>query len=365
MKSAHSDIRQYECQREDCRKSFVTATRLKRHEALHEDRDKFRCQAFGCGHTFRKHSTLEKHVISVHEQRKPFVCNYLVQGKACGTALDTAAKLKAHHGRVHGEVRFWCQICEPGHDEDIEDAGTDRPGFTTYRDLQTHLKTAHRPVCGQCGLQCSSQGNLKTHMEIQHGEISIDERRSHVCPNNDCGLVFTAPNILRGHIRAKHEGKQFICGDLEVDVFKKTGGWDRVGACGQSFPTKGNLERHISTAHLRTSSRKGARQQSKGAKRRAGPGPWDPLLRLTGEGHGILAEGDAPWPDHRRGIIWKETAQDYDADLRYGTTMDWAPDSLVSTDMTALEDGIHFRGLDDRQDDEWIEDELEMQKLIS
>lgn len=368
VKSAHLDTRQYVCQREDCGKRFVTATRLKRHEALHEGRDKFRCQAPGCGQTFRKHNTLEKHIISVHEQRNPFICNYLVKGKACGVALDSAAKLKVHCGRVHGEVRFWCQVCEPARsNKDIDDAIAERPGFTTYRDLQTHMKTVHRPICGQCGLQCSSQSKLKTHTEIQHGEVGVDERRTHVCPNEDCGLAFTARSVLQSHIRAKHEGKQFICGDPEVEIFKKKGGWDRIGACGQPFLTKGNLERHISTVHLGTASRKGAKQELKGRKRRAGRRQSDPLLRLTGENHGNMVEGETPWYDHRFSMAWEDMSQGDGLAVDHDTAIGWTLGGKVPPDMAALEEGIHFggEGLEDGQDGEWLEDELEMQKLIS
>ena len=367
VKSAHSNIRQHMCSRAECGKAFVTATRLKRHEALHEGREKFKCHEIACGQTFRKHGTLERHVMEVHERRKPFICNYLVKGKACGAALDTAAKLKAHHGRVHGEVRFWCQICEPPQDQiGYTDMQNERPGFTTHRDLQTHLKTVHRPVCTQCGLQSSSTATFKTHMEVQHGEVGIEERRSHMCPNVDCGLAFTSRNVLRSHIRTKHEGKQFICGDPNIEVFKKRGGWNRAGACGQPFPTKGNLERHITTIHLKRSSDDAARRGSEQRKPRASQVRADPLTWLTGESDETVQAKSTPWTDQELSTTLEKFSQSHHSELAPQRALDWTPDGHAFVNMGMVEDGIHFGAdMDDNMEHEWLEDELEMRKLIS
>ena len=360
-KSAHSDVREYTCLIEGCGKSFVTATRLKRHEELHENREKFRCHAVGCGQSFRKRTTLEKHIISEHERRKPFTCNYLVKGKACGVAFDTAAKLKVHHGRVHGEIRFWCQTCRPTAEQgDRVDDVDGRMGFTTYKDLQEHLKTIHQPLCPQCGITFSNERNLKAHTEMYHEQLSIDERRTCVCPVDQCGLAFTTQSILRNHVRAKHDGRQFVCGDPEIDVFKKSGGWDRAGACGQPFPTKGNLERHISSVHLRIKSHKSLNLPRK-AKDHGDRRRDDLLQNLTGESRGQSFEdehGYSPWDGFTN---FNDLDFQYDlqeTEINHGHA-DETPDNSREEAFFGREDH------DDHLRDEWLEDESEMRKLIS
>ncbi|KAI4158903.1 MAG: hypothetical protein L6R39_000462 [Caloplaca ligustica] len=249
IKSAHSDVRDYVCGWEGCGKSFITATRLKRHHGAHEGREKFKCAVFGCGQTFRKHVTLQKHIITVHEGRKAYECEQKDEdGIVCGQGFDTLGKLQAHEGRVHGGKRFWCSICTS--DTFPQLAEDDPAAFSTYAELQGHIKVYHPLRCDNCGQVCHSQRDLKSHIEVRHGKSILDERKTHVCPETDCGRAFTKKGNLNVHIQSAHKAKKYICGQVDLETLNKVEGWDGSDACGRPLSTKGSLENHIRTVHL-------------------------------------------------------------------------------------------------------------------
>ncbi|KAL8870724.1 MAG: hypothetical protein Q9174_003294 [Haloplaca sp. 1 TL-2023] len=285
VKSAHSNVRDYVCEWEGCTKSFLTATRLKRHHAAHQGREKFRCSVLGCGQTFRKHATLQKHRIVAHDGGKPFSCELQDDnGNECGQGFDTAGRLHSHQGRVHGGKRFWCSICvdktteqETAFDETL---AADEAGFATYAKMQEHIKIRHPPECSQCGIVCCSQRELKSHLEVAHGALDVDERKTHLCPEPDCGRAFTKKWNLNVHIQSAHNAKKYVCGEVPLEALNRIEGWDGANACGRGLSTKGSLESHIRTAHI-----------GQGQKRRAKKSKTIPdtsehtLLRLTGAGY--------------------------------------------------------------------------------
>lgn len=291
IKSAHSDVREYVCSREGCGKSFVTGTRLRRHSAVHEGQDKFRCQVAGCGQSFRKHGTLHRHVMVVHEGKKPYICQLLdEEGVSCGAGFQSAGMLKSHEGRVHGSTRFYCTVCSPEGPENDDTWGQDveQKGFPTYAALQAHIGSDHPPTCLECGLRCSSNRELKVHVEIQHGPLELDERRTHTCPETGCGRAFTKKGNLTIHVQTVHGGKRFVCGSVDLSALHKIGEWDGSDACGRAFTSKLSLEEHIRTAHLgldhaRKKESKGTdSSQTKGTSRKKGTSS---LLWLTGSGY--------------------------------------------------------------------------------
>ncbi|KAL8806503.1 MAG: hypothetical protein Q9182_001285 [Xanthomendoza sp. 2 TL-2023] len=291
VKSAHSDVRDYICDREGCEKRFVTATRLKRHRAAHEGRLKCQCTVLGCGETFRKHGTLHKHVMTVHEGRRPFACEMQDEsGQACGQGFSTAGKLRAHAGRVHGGQRFWCSICileSSSKDASISHGSSeDIAGFSTYAQLQEHIKMRHPPECGICGLVCSSQRELKSHVEVRHGTLSVDDRKTYRCPEPGCVRAFTKRGNLNIHIEATHKSKKYICGVVPRESLNNVEGWDGLNACGRAVTTKGSLQTHIRTVHMGIERRR--RRKTKTAE--DDPidyydGQTSNLMMLTGAGY--------------------------------------------------------------------------------
>ena len=267
-KAKHNDDRNYTCtytlRGEDgsdvqCGKAFHTATRLRRHIAMHEEKEQTKCQE--CGKEFRKQETLQRHIKSVHLNEKAFRCTHVEIGadmdaepEECGEEFANARQLRAHETREHGGSRYFCQICAPeGPGVEAEAAETmsmqsSGVGFATYAELQTHMKTIHPPSCPTCGQACETNRALKAHMDIEHS--SLTDRQRFECTHPGCDRKFTKAGNMKVHVQTVHaKTKNFTCGEYDLSKSKKVEGWDRIG-CGYSFGTKANLEEHIRTQHL-------------------------------------------------------------------------------------------------------------------
>ncbi|KAK2747536.1 Strongly-conserved Zn-finger binding protein (TFIIIA) [Myotisia sp. PD_48] len=299
VKSAHTLIRDYVCDREGCGKAFATGSRLRRHYAAHEGRDKYRCTEHPpCVETFRKHSTLQKHITMVHLNQKPFPClnSDTLTGKKCTQAFDTAGHLRAHERRIHEGDRFTCTEClnvsgdqEMGGElENNGEASSFR--FSTYALLQAHMRTVHPPTCPNCTLTCSSTRELRQHIEISHGDISLEERRTHPCTHLGCSRSFTKKGNLNVHVRTVHNGeKRFVCGETDLSTSKRLDGWIDQEGCGRRYGSKLALEEHVRTAHLGfRNARTERKAQLKGDDDKSAPnktGIPSHLTLLTGEGY--------------------------------------------------------------------------------
>ncbi|KAL4808682.1 hypothetical protein BDV18DRAFT_132900 [Aspergillus unguis] len=263
VKSAHTGVRDYICDRPGCGKSFVTGSRLRRHLAAHDGQDKFRCTEYPpCNETFRKHGTLQKHVLSVHLKQKPFQCSHVDEetGEKCLMGFDTAGHLRAHESRVHTEKRFSCTECAQ---RAVADQSSMLPPttFPTYALLQAHIRTAHPPQCPNCSIICSTARELRRHLEVAHGNVSLDDRRIFPCTVPGCDRSFTKKGNLTVHIRTVHEGeKRFVCGETDLSTSKRVTGWSGEG-CGKRYGSKLALEEHIRTAHLGYQNSKAERRQ--------------------------------------------------------------------------------------------------------
>ena len=290
VKSAHSDVRDYVCGWEDCGKSFVTATRLKRHHAAHEGRERFRCTVAGCGQAFRKHGTLQRHILIVHEGRKPYVCQVLdVDGTECGAGFDTEGQLKAHAGRVHESNTFFCTICPSEVRSTISRPSLDyrQPSFSTYAALREHVEIVHPPACTECGQKCKSLRDLKSHLEVIHGVFDVNDQRVHSCHEQGCGRSFTKKGNLRMHIHISHGPIRFACGEIDPSTPDQVADWDRTDSCGKILTTKASLEEHIRTAHQGLArSGETTRQNKNGAfDEQARKHEVTVLTRITGAGY--------------------------------------------------------------------------------
>ncbi|KAB8074654.1 hypothetical protein BDV29DRAFT_173309 [Aspergillus leporis] len=298
IKSAHTGVRDYVCDRPGCGKSFVTGSRLRRHLAAHDGRDKYRCTEYPpCTETFRKHSTLQKHITTVHLKEKPFQCTHVdpSTGQKCSMAFDTAGHLRAHESRLHTEKRFSCTECSQR--MEVTDASSGNPSvglpavtFPTYALLQAHIRTAHPPQCPNCSVTCSTARELRRHLEVAHGDVSLEERKVFPCVVPGCDRSFTKKGNLTVHIRTVHQGeKRFICGETDLSNSKKVEGWNGDG-CGKRYGSKLALEEHIRTSHLGFLNAKAERRQRLGLSKaqqntQSRPTGLSALAALTGEGY--------------------------------------------------------------------------------
>jgi len=242
------------CGEPNCGKSFVTATRLRRHAAVHEGKERYRCRGYdGCEQSFRKHQTLQRHVRTEHLGLHAYLC----QQEGCGKGFDSPGAMKRHVEREHGELRFWCDECGAADEEEEEgeEAGGgkgsgNRVGFTTMALLQAHLKREH-VNCIFCDTKCGSQGQLDRHVEMYHSTTSVQDRKTVACEWPGCPKMFTLRKNLNAHVKTAHQGFRFVCG--EVDTFGTADiadwNWAEEG-CGEGFISKLKLEEHVRFVHL-------------------------------------------------------------------------------------------------------------------
>ncbi|KAL3428096.1 zinc finger protein [Phlyctema vagabunda] len=250
VKGSHVQERSYACDWEDCKKCFLTATRLKRHKEAHAGHERFRCTAFPpCTQTFRKHQTLQRHIRADHLNESPFPCTYVnpITNEQCDSGFDAASKLKRHKDQVHGNIlKFICEECSS--ESDIH--GHPVPvAFGTKAKLQAHLKSSHAN-CHFCEYKFSSQRELQKHIETLHSGTSLEERKNIACTYLDCDKKFTKQSNLNAHIKTAHKGQRFICGEVDLSQNMDLVGFMNVNGCGKDFVAKSNLEDHVRTAHL-------------------------------------------------------------------------------------------------------------------
>ncbi len=218
-----------------------------------------------------------------HEGKKPFICQLPdEEGGTCEAGFMTAGSLRSHQGRVHGDKRFWCSECSPEEAKQVESAEVEAVAFSTYAELKAHIASEHPPKCSECGLQCSSHRELNKHVEIRHGLLGLDERRTHICPEPCCGRGFTTPMNLNVHMQTIHGDKRFVCGAVDPSALNRFEGWDGSDACGTPFTSKRSLEEHIRTAHL------GLESAHKQKRRKLGNYASDPFSRKRGTVTSIL-----------------------------------------------------------------------------
>jgi len=160
-----------------CKKSFSTMGNLRNHiMTIHENQKPFKCPFPNCNKEYSIKSRLQVHY-RTHTGSKPFICNF------CGKAFNEKGNLKTHE-RFHSELRpFKCDKCSK-----------------TYK----------------------TNGHLKDHIEIQHLKI-----RKFQCKY--CEKKFGRISTLKAHIRTHTGEKNYKC---------------HIDGCNKFFAEKGNMEIH-------------------------------------------------------------------------------------------------------------------------
>lgn len=158
--------------------------------------------------------------------------------------------------------------------------------FPSYALLQEHVRTVHPPKCPNCPITCSTSRELRRHLEVAHGDVTLDERKVFSCTEPGCDRSFTKKGNLTVHIRTVHEGeKRFACGETDLFASKKVSGWDGHG-CGKRYGSKLALEEHVRTAHLGFQNAKAERRQRLGLTTKTPKGTeMSTLAALTGQGY--------------------------------------------------------------------------------
>lgn len=250
IKGSHTSEKNHVCAYNGCGKQFMTATRLRRHQLVHQGQERFRCRDFPpCDQSFRKHQTLQRHIRTEHQHEPAFQCDHQVEGSGsvCGRGFDTAGALRRHQEREHGENRFWCDECATT--TDGEGHGR-RVGFPTLALLQAHMKHCHIN-CMFCGKSCNGREDLGQHIELDHANHKpVEERKTIACTWPGCAKSFTRTSNLNVHIRSAHESVRFVCGEVDLSKTEDLVTWSNSQGCGQAFVSKLTLENHVRYVHL-------------------------------------------------------------------------------------------------------------------
>jgi uncharacterized Zn-finger protein len=140
IKSVHEEKKSFKCN--ICATNFA---------AVHEGKKAFKCN--NCGAAFSQKGDMNRHIESVHEGKKSFKCN------VCDTAFFEKNKLNAHIKSVHkGKKPFKCNICD----------------YTCSRklSLKRHVETFHKGKkpfqCNKCDASFSQKVNMNGHIETVH-----------------------------------------------------------------------------------------------------------------------------------------------------------------------------------------------------
>ncbi|KAH0538683.1 hypothetical protein FGG08_004758 [Glutinoglossum americanum] len=289
----HTRVKDHACQWEGCGKRFRTATKLKNHIAIHEGHERFRCTGYPpCNEFFRKHQTLHRHIASVHLGQMPYPCAKIdpITNKPCTEGFKQAGHLRTHVVRYHSGIRFWCHECkEPVLGDEGETAEPRELGFHTYELFEQHKRLVHPPNCTLCSKVCSTQSELRRHIEVHHSDIRPEKSRAYRCQATGCDREFAKRSNLKVHVRSVHEHiRPFVCGVTDLTKSKATKGWDGQGACGSEFAAKRALEEHVRIRHMELdASRRRKTQGNEESRATAGQTAMGSsmIARLTGVGY--------------------------------------------------------------------------------
>ncbi|CAH1793562.1 unnamed protein product [Owenia fusiformis] len=147
------------------------------------------------------------------------LCKWTARFKTTKDLPDVEKRLKKHMLH-HEEKKYKCPKCK-----------FDR---ASYVHLKSHLQEKHGPkkstfVCDKCGELFNTILKLYTHKGTRH------RKRYAVCPV--CGKKYDKHKELRIHIECEHDGESLLPCPFPD--------------CKQGFTSKGNLNRHMKSVHIK------------------------------------------------------------------------------------------------------------------
>lgn len=133
-----------------------------------------------CGHRTSQKQSLTQHIQSVHENLKPFEC----QWEGCSYNCSTKQNLDKHIKGVHEKLKpNTCPFCDSS--------------FSQKVTLDNHVRGVHSKVkpfqCPLCSYAAAYRGNLNSHIMSVH-----EKRKPYACPAQ-CGYSCTQKSGLKRH----------------------------------------------------------------------------------------------------------------------------------------------------------------------
>ena len=160
-----------------------------------------------CEKSFSTQGNLRNHIMTIHENNRPFICPY----PNCNKKYSIQSRLQVHYRTHTGNKPFICKECGKA--------------FNEKGNLKTHERfhSEQRPFkCNFCNKTYKTNGHLKDHIEIQHMKI-----RKFAC--HFCDKKFGRISTLKAHIRTHTGEKNYQC---------------KIEGCNKCFAEKGNMEIH-------------------------------------------------------------------------------------------------------------------------
>lgn len=93
-----------------CQKTFKRKEFLRQHMRTHApSRDVCRCPRAGCGRTYTTAFNLQSHILSFHEEQRPFVCEYAGCGKTFAMKVSPVHPPTPGAGGCSWGLHLFCQ----------------------------------------------------------------------------------------------------------------------------------------------------------------------------------------------------------------------------------------------------------------
>ncbi|KAM8706451.1 hypothetical protein ACLKA7_010685 [Drosophila subpalustris] len=214
-----TDVPNLKCKR--CNSVFATENQLTAHYRTHMPaKDKAENACSYCPKLFTTPAALKRHIMFIHENVKPFICD------CCGKALKTITALNEHKLVHTDECPFECPVCHRR--------------FKNMARLKIHsdTHTNNNYVCNICGLKLNTRRTLNMH-QLVHSDT-----KQYKC--DVCGAAFKRGKTLKAHLILHTGIRPYKC-----------------NFCGKDFSNGSNCRMHKRKTHPKELAEEEARGVSR------------------------------------------------------------------------------------------------------